>query len=83
MSWPWLLFQQRTRSGHDQSLVGVDGRLGEACEFAVGGLQELSQICHKVRLPTQDETKQRFDTRVCDFRGKLSPYNQQIQLDQH
>lgn len=43
----------------DQSLVGVDGRLEQACEFSVGGLQELSQICPNVRWPTHDERTQK------------------------
>lgn len=33
----------------DQSPVGVDGRLEQACDFSVGGLQELSQICPNVQ----------------------------------
>lgn len=64
----------------DQSLVGVDGRLEQACEFSVGGLQALSQICPNVRWPTHENT-QKFDTSVHELRSRLFPCNHQYQAD--
>lgn len=80
-------FRAEKQAGVGRCDQSVDRRLQQACEFAVGGLQELSRICRKVRRPTRDERThtQEFDTRVRDVIAKgplLTSGGQRFELQQ-